>query len=419
MPIDSTTGILMAPVGIGDVQQAIGLSSGDLGTLITQGAQGGLINRWAIYKPYRANVSPELPVDYEPETGGWMVSGLKVPWGDDIGYVGSGGVPSGGFITELANDVTWDYLYPRGLNHSEIPTPSYDPSLGDYVEPFRLGDFLGYQTAKGSYDNGCPWPYVPTMTELIANSTGSFTLGANLPTVITGNLTLGAVPVPDIIAVSPVRGQTLEHFYLGVLLYRKTAGTLGTLKEAYWKTAAYRLDETSTTDIAQKRLHVSFTGLSGALGVWNVRTFLSSQQLALNEEPVQGTGLYVACGSATQLTLIDPDAADTLGISLSAKVLDTANTQVRVSATIVNYYSVNVNITAVRLTLETRNTLTANPTTWNRTGLEPGDDVSGTYLFTGASYADLPAATITMRVTYVVNGQTLTTTKTVEYNREL
>ena len=47
MPI--TNEIVVAPVGLGDISQAIHLSSLDLGTL----CQSTLINKWAKYKPFR------------------------------------------------------------------------------------------------------------------------------------------------------------------------------------------------------------------------------------------------------------------------------------------------------------------------------------------------------------------------------
>lgn len=52
MSYNSSTKIISAPVSIRDVQQALGLSYNDLGTLI----QNGAINIWAKYKPVHSNL---------------------------------------------------------------------------------------------------------------------------------------------------------------------------------------------------------------------------------------------------------------------------------------------------------------------------------------------------------------------------
>lgn len=49
MPIQNN--ILVAPIGFGDISDAIGVASGDLGTLCTS----GLINKWAKHKPFRSS----------------------------------------------------------------------------------------------------------------------------------------------------------------------------------------------------------------------------------------------------------------------------------------------------------------------------------------------------------------------------
>ena len=113
------------PVGMGDISTATGISSGDIGTLITQAGANGLINKFAKYKPVRLNLPGEIT----------DANRASVNWG--FGSSFTDGIPSydskNGFHSGFMN--IWNYYYPRGAS---------------YGEWFRMLDFEGY-TKKGNW----------------------------------------------------------------------------------------------------------------------------------------------------------------------------------------------------------------------------------------------------------------------------
>ncbi len=121
MPI--TDGIVVKPVGMGDISTAIGLSSLDLGTL----CQSSLVNMWAKYKSTKkANLYGETG-----KTSGstyWKADnemcGLAIPTDSSLGNP----TTSGHFLYKLLNGtIPWTRDYPTGG-----------------TLPFRMLDFDGY-----------------------------------------------------------------------------------------------------------------------------------------------------------------------------------------------------------------------------------------------------------------------------------
>lgn len=104
-------------ISIMNVRNITGCPSTDLGTLCSCGEP--YVNKWAKYKPVRYNFTANRPTDWYKDSTGCY--GLNVPAYSTISAL----------ITDLRNGVTfWEYLPPRGGSS----------------EPYRLGDFAGYNS---------------------------------------------------------------------------------------------------------------------------------------------------------------------------------------------------------------------------------------------------------------------------------
>ena len=110
-------------ISIEDIRSVLHINGGDIGGLITVGAEQGRINKWAKYKPYRSSsflttLENRIAAHY----------GLSVIEFSELGTPGN----SSTFLGKLvAGQLPWDYLHPRGASQS--------PS-----EWFRFLDFDGY-----------------------------------------------------------------------------------------------------------------------------------------------------------------------------------------------------------------------------------------------------------------------------------
>lgn len=116
MPYNSETGIISAPVSIDDVKRALGESSNDLATL----CKSENINMWAKYKP-TCYPSPFPDNWYEARDGNYGIS-----------------IPSYNNLESLYNA----YFIDGDKNHNN--GYSYKRPSGGSAEPYRLGDFRGY-----------------------------------------------------------------------------------------------------------------------------------------------------------------------------------------------------------------------------------------------------------------------------------
>ena len=115
-------------LSIMDVRNCTGNPSLDLGTLCSKGQY---INKWSKYKPVRYNFTTSRPSNW------WKASDGNC--GPDVrGYT-----TITQLVTDLRNDVTfWGYL----------------PPTGGSAQPYRLGDFAGYnsQAQQPVYCNELP-----------------------------------------------------------------------------------------------------------------------------------------------------------------------------------------------------------------------------------------------------------------------
>lgn len=279
MPWNSTDGIMTAPVGMGDIQQAIGLSSGDLGTLITQGAQGGLINIWSMYKPFRnSSVGYIWDSSYYVASATEGIFGLAIPYAQSLGSITYSYIttpiirrPTSGFLYNLIQgSLDWEYLPPRGVNSS-------------YTEPFRMLDFNGYRVNASS-----PMPYFADQS-ITMSSSGAFTLTATIPDVssITNNITLDTLNLPYSIVAS--NNVYLDDCYLGVLVYNSYG-------ECFWQTATVPLSDTST-NYGYARRQISFTDMSGFSGTWYMVPFFSNVAMTFCQVINDDSWCLVAAGT--------------------------------------------------------------------------------------------------------------------------
>lgn len=125
MPWNVTTKIATAPLSIGDISKAVGITSGDLGTIIKSGGQSKLINRWAKNKPVRsANPGILTAAEKQAVNYGLNPPGLRT-------YIGQ----------TLADE--WVYLYPRGKGQGDngenewFRILDFDNYHGDAIQPIQ------------------------------------------------------------------------------------------------------------------------------------------------------------------------------------------------------------------------------------------------------------------------------------------
>ena len=125
-------GMITAPVSIYDVQRALGISSGDVGTL----CRSGMINMWAKFKPiYHAAIG--LLKNSQRQDGSHIVSGYSISWGIMK--------PSASSWSDYIN--TTDGVVKSGLW-------GYDKPEGGAASPYRLSDFVEINNSGAVTGNG-------------------------------------------------------------------------------------------------------------------------------------------------------------------------------------------------------------------------------------------------------------------------
>ena len=122
--------VLTAPVGMGDISQAVGNSSLDLGTLIANGS----IKKWALHKPVRLLSSYDTPTDISSYNTWITYMQSRVAKSD-----GSGSAPFGLLLGSSTN--LYDVI---GTNSAPAVDWVYQqpPASGSYWR--RMLDFNGY-----------------------------------------------------------------------------------------------------------------------------------------------------------------------------------------------------------------------------------------------------------------------------------
>lgn len=164
MPYDSNMGVISAPVSIDDVKQALGESSNDLATL----CKSENINMWAKYKP-TCYPSPFPDNWYEAQNGNYGIS-----------------VPKYSNLESLYNA----YFIDGDKNHDNGYL--YERPSGGSAEPYRLGDFRGYNNKATSPIYGF---FVTEIATSNSGVLGSCEFRVNPPTGEDNRVNLGDIGI--------------------------------------------------------------------------------------------------------------------------------------------------------------------------------------------------------------------------------
>lgn len=164
MPYNSETGIISAPVSIDDVKRALGESSNDLATL----CKSENINMWAKYKP--TCYPSSFPDDwYKARDGNYGIS-----------------VPIYSNLESLYNA----YFIDGDKDHDN--GYSYERPSGGSAEPYRLGDFRGYNNKATSPIYGF---FVTPKATTTSGVSGSCGFRVNPPTGEDDKVNLGDIGI--------------------------------------------------------------------------------------------------------------------------------------------------------------------------------------------------------------------------------
>ena len=142
-----SNGMITAPVSMRDVQKALGVGSGDVGTL----CRSTMINMWAKFKPiYHSGVG--LLINSQRQDNSHTVSGYAISWG----------------IMKPAISAWSDYI---DLSDGVVKPGvwGYDRPQGGNASPYRLTDFVevnnsGVATGNG-YSHGAKCPIQITLSQ--------------------------------------------------------------------------------------------------------------------------------------------------------------------------------------------------------------------------------------------------------------
>lgn len=143
-------GIITAPVSIDDVKQALGEPSNDLATL----CKSEKINVHSKYKPVHLYNKPFVSDSINTNNNTWNTS--KRGW-----WLGNDSLNNGVFIVNAVS--SFDNLDNLGIWQ-------YNPPYGGSASPYRLSDFVGYNSDDDDY------MYDPIHGGYIFNSDGSLYL---------------------------------------------------------------------------------------------------------------------------------------------------------------------------------------------------------------------------------------------------
>ena len=194
---NSTTKIMTAPLNLntgGDVQQATGVQSGDLGTCIQQGN----INKWARYKPQRGSQLAKL-TNSERSAGNW---GFSASGDDSIRKYTYADI----LAQAIAKSGEWIYAKPRGANN------------GGGAEYFRMFDFLNGDNLSGNgYWKDAPAPFSFTFPTNHSATPSAYetSLTITRPTIPSSHSGL-ALTLSDFLNMSGI-GSDLADYYFGVI----------------------------------------------------------------------------------------------------------------------------------------------------------------------------------------------------------
>ena len=256
-----SNGIITAPVSVYDIRNAVSHSSGDIGTLISNGS----INKWAKYKPVRNASIDTVSGQWDYNNNRWLTSAT---WWKGSGNCGL----SVQAFTEFGNSLSTPGTFMYKLINGQLPWDYQRPGGGSQ-QPFRFQDFAQYnRNAIAPYGEiGATTIYV----------TQSWTAQIDWEVVYVDELNLR---LTDIV----VSGHSLSDFYLGLIL---------------WSGSTWYVFTSSIKFAAGESISIQMTGLSQSmLKTWNCMPFFT---LNRDSGGSFGTGLFVSMADVTptQITL--------------------------------------------------------------------------------------------------------------------
>jgi hypothetical protein len=253
-----SNGIVNAPVSVYDIRDAVSHSSGDLGTLISNGS----INKWAKYKPVRNQSIDTVTGQWDYNNNRWLTSAT---W-----WKGNGGCGlSVQAFTEFGNSLTTPGTFMYKLINGQLPW-NYERPGGGSQQPFRYADFA-------QYNRNAIQPYGEIgATTIYVTQNWTAQIDWEITYVDDLNLRLS-----DII----VSGHALTEFYLGLILYDSSTWHvfISTVKFAAGESISIPLSNIS----------------QGMLKTWNCMPFFTLTR------DTGSTGLFVSMADTTpvQITL--------------------------------------------------------------------------------------------------------------------
>lgn len=312
---------MTGPIGMGDIAQAVGYASGDLGTLI----RNGVINKWAKFKPVvrgqvdfdsQLNTGNPLTATEWKSTADWWRGndghcGLSIEESTDLGSFNTG------FLYKLRTAaLPWNYVRPSG------------PIM---VQTFRKYDFFRY---KG--DAAAPVGAIAaTDIWLDSNYAGQFDFDTNSPDGY--ELSLG-----DIL----LNNAAMTNYYLGVMLW-KSNGT-------------YYLLTSSSKFVAGGSISIPFTGAQSLVGTWQMVPFISSRQYSIGSSAAAGIYASLFGMGNTEIILHAPGTIVDLTVFAE---WNAANNAISYGLYITNHSAGTQNLTGVGIQLRTTSSESQAPAT--------------------------------------------------------
>ena len=300
-----SNGIVTAPVSVYDIRNAVGHSSGDLGTLISSGT----INKWAKYKPVRRQ-GIEFQNQWDSSARKWKNTAT---WWKGDGLCGMTTQVSTEFGS-ITNSSSWAYKLINGLLGW-----TYQKPQGGSNSPYRYTDFAQYYR-----DAIAPYGEIGTTNIYV---TQQWTAQIDWEVVDVDDLNL---KLSDIV----VQGHTLTDFYLGLIL---------------WNGSTYYLYTSSSKFSTGASLSITLTNISsGMLRTWNCMPFFSLYQVN-GQGGFDANGLFISMADTTPISItLSRDGS--IYMMLPYGQWNSAGTQVSYEILVINdtsvdrYFTVNISI---------------------------------------------------------------------------
>ena len=307
MAYNSADQSISDPVSIYDVQKCLGISQGDLGTLITNAAN---INKWAKFKPVRwPNINT---------VGGWDAANHK--WGSGATWWKADGLC--GFATTVATEFgspTTSGSFAYKLVNGQLGW-TYQKPTGGATQPFRLIDFAQY------YHQAIQ-PYGEIGNTIIHIQNNQAQIDWDLIDVESRNLSLADIQVS-------VGGTThpLTDFHLGIIM---------------WKNNTYKIF-TSANTFGGGSLSITFDASGTDMpGTWNLMPFFTLNQYNSGF----GTGGFISMADTAPIQVtLTRDGSNYFGVPSGEWSQN--NNQVTYDVDIFNDTSVAHTYTTIRITIK-------------------------------------------------------------------